>query len=74
MLKYVPLAGGVEVTMLDEYAKGVFECLSWIEALMAELDEKDDKWTELQTEVGEIIYEIRRGVGVDFRNRLRARF
>jgi hypothetical protein len=74
MLKYVPLTGEVEVTWLDEYAKGVFECLSWVEALMAELDGKDDKWSELQSEVGDIIYEIRRGVGVDFRNRLRARF
>jgi hypothetical protein len=41
---------------------------------MAELDHKDDKWTQLKTEVNDTIYEIRRGVGVDFRNRLRARF
>lgn len=73
-MKCVPLAGGVEVTRLDEYAKGVFECLSWVEAIMAELDHKDDKWTQLKTEVNDTIYEIRRGVGVDFRNRLRARF
>ncbi|MFA5869234.1 MAG: hypothetical protein WC941_05980 [Candidatus Bathyarchaeia archaeon] len=59
---------------LDEYAKGVFECLSWFEAMMAELDPSDDRWTRLQTEVNEVIYEIRRGVSVDFRNRLRARF
>ncbi len=59
---------------MDEYAKGVFECLSWLEALMADLDAKDDNWTKLQAEVGDAIYEIRRGVGVDFRNRLRARF
>lgn len=70
----MPLAGGVEVTKMDEYAKGVFECLCWLEALMAELDTRDDKWAQLKTEVGDVIYEIRRGVGADFRNRLRARF
>ncbi len=59
---------------MDDYAKGVFECLSWFEAMMAELDSSDDRWVRLQREVNEIIYEIRRGVGVDFRNRLRARF
>lgn len=58
---------------MDEYAKGVFECLSWFESLMKQLDSRQDRWDELHKEIVNTVYDIRRGVGVDFRHRLRAR-
>jgi len=57
---------------LKEYTKGAFECLSWIEARMADLEGQGDKWDSLRRELGEAVDDVRRGVGVDFRERLRA--
>jgi hypothetical protein len=57
---------------MNEYTKGAFECLSWLEAKMSDLDRAGDKWESLRREVGGAIQDIRRGVGVDFRERLRA--
>jgi len=62
---------------MDDYSKGVFECLSWLEALIQELESRDRKENNmkiLREEVSSTILEIQRGVGGDFRNRLRARF
>lgn len=57
---------------MNEYTKGAFECLSWLEAKMSDLDRASDKWESLRREVGDAIQDIRKGVGVDFRERLRA--
>jgi hypothetical protein len=57
---------------MNDYTKGAFECLSWLEAKMGDLDRNSDKWESLRREVGDAINDIRRGVGVDFRERLRA--
>ncbi len=58
---------------MNEYSRGVFECLSWAEAKMAELEGREDRWEALHAEIGIVIGDIRRGVGVEFRSRLRAR-
>ncbi|RLI09709.1 hypothetical protein DRO42_03570 [Candidatus Bathyarchaeota archaeon] len=57
---------------MNEYARGAFECLSWFEARMADLERDVDRWERLRREVSDAISDIRRGVGVDFRERLRA--
>ena len=57
---------------MNDYAKGAFECLSWLEARLADLEGRKDSWGLLKREVGDAIHDIRRGVGVDFRERLRA--
>jgi len=57
---------------MNEYTKGAFESLSWMEAKMAELDGRGDRWESLRHEIDDAINDIRRGVGVDFRERLRA--
>ena len=59
---------------MNDYTKGAFECLSWLEAKMEDLDRDSSKWESLRREVGDAINDIRRGVGVDFRERLRASF
>lgn len=56
---------------MNEYTRGAFECLSWIEAKMADYGKGRDKWDMLKREVNDAIQDIRRGVGVDFRERLR---
>jgi len=39
---------------------------------MTELEDMENKWASLKTEVDEAIRDIRKGIGVDFRERLRA--
>jgi len=58
--------------MLKDYAKGVFECLSWLEGRMTEFDDRPDRWETLRGEVDDAVQDIRRCVGVDFRERLRS--
>jgi len=58
---------------MNEYTKGAFECLSWLEARLLDLDLHDGKWGVLKKEVDDAIHDIRKGIGVDFRHRLRAR-
>jgi len=58
--------------MLKDYAKGVFECLSWLEGRMTEFDGRPDRWETLRGEVDDAVQDIRRCVGVDFRERLRS--
>ena len=59
---------------MDEYSKGVFECLSWLEDRMRDLDGGEGRWDVLKVEIESVIFDLRRGVSVDFRNRLKARF
>ena len=57
---------------MKDYTKGVFECLSWIEAYIDELNQDEVGWEQLKKEIGSTISDIRRGVGLDFRHRLKA--
>ncbi len=57
---------------MNDFGKGVFEALSWVGARMTELEDMENKWASLKTEVDEAIRDIRKGIGVDFRERLRA--
>jgi len=57
---------------MNEYTKGTFECLSWLEEVISLLREKEKSWEPFSVEIGEAIRDIRRGIGVDFRERLRA--
>jgi len=58
---------------MNECTKGAFECLSWLEVRMVDLGLHDSKWDMLKKEVDDAIHDIRKGIGVDFRHRLRAR-
>ncbi len=57
---------------MNEYTRGAFECLSWLEEVITMLKEKGESWEPLSLEIDGAIRDIRRGVGVDFRERLRA--
>ena len=57
---------------MNEYTRGAFECLSWLEEVINVLRERGEPWEDLNTEIDSAIRDIRRGVGVDFRERLRA--
>jgi hypothetical protein len=57
---------------MNEYTRGAFECLSWLEDRISRLESERDSWKTLKREIDEAITDIRRGVGVDFRERLRA--
>ena len=60
------------VANMNEYTKGAFECLSWLEDRTSRLETERNRWETLTREIAEAITDIRRGVGVDFRERLRA--
>jgi len=51
---------------MNDYAKGAFECLNWLEAILADLEGRKDSWGLLKREVSDAIHDIRREVGVDF--------
>ena len=57
---------------MNEYTKGAFECLSWLEEVINVLREEGEPLEDLNSEIDSAICDIRRGVGVDFRERLRA--
>jgi len=57
---------------MNDYTRGAFECLSWVEAKMSDLERDEERWERLGREVIDAVQDIRRGVGVDFRERLRA--
>ncbi|UCH57941.1 MAG: hypothetical protein JSV18_03305 [Candidatus Bathyarchaeota archaeon] len=57
---------------MNEYTRGAFECLSWLEELITRLKKRGDHWESLKREIDGAILDIRRGIGVDFRERLRA--
>ena len=58
---------------MNDYTKGALECLSWVEARMVDFEKDKAKWEQLKKEVDDVIHDIRKGIGVDFRHRLRAR-
>ena len=57
---------------MNEYTRGAFECLSWLEEVITVLKRRGESWEPLSVEIDGAIRDIRRGVGVDFRERLRA--
>ena len=57
---------------MNEYTRGAFECLSWLEEVISMLRERGQPWESLTAEIDGAIRDIRKGVGVDFRERLRA--
>ena len=57
---------------MNEYTRGAFECLSWLEEVINMLRERGEPWEDLNSEIDGAIRDIRKGVGVDFRERLRA--
>ena len=57
---------------MNEDTRGAFECLSWLEEVVSMLKERGESWEPLSVEIDGAIRDIRRGVGVDFRERLRA--
>lgn len=57
---------------MNDYTRGVFEALSWVEKLVEDLKEKPEGWKVLAKELHDASLDIKRGVAVDFRHRLRA--
>ncbi|RLI46326.1 hypothetical protein DRO69_03305 [Candidatus Bathyarchaeota archaeon] len=57
---------------MNDYTRGAFEALSWVEGLIDDLKNHPEGWKILMKEVNEATIDIKRGVGVDFRYRLRA--
>ncbi|MGD2200500.1 MAG: hypothetical protein PVJ38_02570 [Candidatus Bathyarchaeota archaeon] len=57
---------------MNEYTKGALECLSWIEGVIKRLEPQGGDWETLLREIDEAVHDIRQGIGVDFRERLRA--
>jgi len=41
---------------------------------MSDLDGAEGRWDVLKVEIESVIFDLRRGISVDFRNRLKARF
>jgi len=60
------------VRAFNDYCRGAFETLAWLEGLMEDLKQHPKGWRILTDEVNAAIVDIKRGVGVDFRHRLRA--
>ena len=57
---------------MNEYCKGAFEALSWLESLLPDLKDNPQGWKLLEQEVNDAMIDIKRGIGVDFRYRLKA--
>lgn len=57
---------------MNDYCRGAFETLAWIDNLIEDLKDNPKGWRLLTEEVNAAIVDIKRGVGVDFRHRLRA--
>ena len=57
---------------MNDYTRGALESLSRLEERISLLESEWDPWQTLKREIDEAITDIRRGVGVDFRERLRA--
>jgi len=53
-------------------ARAAFECLSWLEEVINVLRERSEPLEDLNSEIDSVFRDIRRGVGVDFREHLRA--
>lgn len=57
---------------MNDYTRGAFEALSWVESLIDDLKHHPEGWKIITKEVNDATIDIKRGVGVDFRYRLRA--
>lgn len=57
---------------MNDYTRGAFEALSWVESLIENLKNHPEGWKTLTKEVNDATIDIKRGIGVDFRYRLRA--
>lgn len=57
---------------MNDYTRGAFEALSWVESLIENLKHNPEGWKTLAKEVNDATIDIKRGIGVDFRYRLRA--
>ena len=56
---------------MNEYTRRAFEYLNWLEEVISMLRDRGESWEPLSVEIDGAIRDIRRGVGVDFRERLR---
>ena len=57
---------------MNEYRRGAFEALSWLEGLLQDLKDDPQGWKLMEQEINDAMTDIRRGIGVDFRYRLKA--
>ena len=57
---------------MNEYTRGTFEYLSWLEEVISMLREKGKSWETFSVKIGEAIHDIQWGVVVNFREHLRA--
>jgi hypothetical protein len=57
---------------MNDYTRGAFEALSWVESLIENLKHNPEGWKTLTKEVNDATIDIKHGIGVDFRYRLRA--
>ena len=61
---------------MNDYVRGAFEALNWVEALLADIGPAKDSRDQLKnvvTEVEEALADIKEGVAVDFRHKLKIR-
>ena len=61
---------------MNDYVRGAFEALNWVEALLADIEPAKDPRDQLKkavTEVEEALADIKEGVAVDFRHKLKIR-
>jgi len=56
---------------LHDYVRGAFEALSWVRKLLVDLRRNPEGLERAVREVDEAIEDIREGVAIDFRERLR---
>jgi len=59
------------VKALHDYVRGAFEALSWVRKLLVDLRRNPEGLERAVREVDEAIEDIREGVAIDFRERLR---
>lgn len=61
---------------MNDYVRGAFEALNWVEALLADIAPEKNQRDQLKnvvTEVEEALADIKEGVAVDFRHKLKIR-
>jgi len=56
---------------LHDYVRGAFEALSWVRKLLVGLRRNPEGWEKAIKEVDNAIEDIKEGVAIDFRWRLR---
>ena len=59
---------------MNDYCKGAFEALSWVESLIESTENRPEALEEILKEVNAAIREIREGIAVNFKSRLRSTF